>query len=161
MQLESILTPSLMACHVSDIETKKQSLELVSELISTADTRIKLPDVLEALQKREKLGSTAIGYGVAIPHARIKNLSRSCCVLVTLENPVDFDSTEAIHNQPVDILFSLLVPEEATQEHLDLLSAIATRLKEKSYRDHLRLANSPDELYKAATNTTIETHHHE
>ena len=158
MLLESILTPTLMRSHIPDISTKKKVLEEISSIISEADDRIKFPDVIEALQKRERLGSTAIGYGVAIPHARIKNLKKAACVIITLENPVDFDSAEEIHNQPVDLIFSLLVPEEATQEHLDLLSDIAIKLKDKSYRDALRAAETDDSLFKVARHHLA--HHH-
>ena len=150
MLLEMILTPELTRCQLPDITSKKQVLEAVSTLISEADERIKFPDALEALQKRERLGSTAIGYGVAIPHARIKNLKKSVCVLITLATPVDFDSAEEIHNQPVDLIFSLLVPEEATPEHLDLLSEIAIKLKDKSYRDKLRATKTNQALFEAA-----------
>lgn len=160
MHLDEILTPTLMRCHLDNITTKKQALEAISTIISDADVRIKFQDVIEALQRRERLGSTAIGYGVAIPHARIKNLTRTVCILITLKSPVDFDSTEEIHNQPVDVLFALLVPEEATQEHLDLLSEIATKLKSKHYRDSLRTANNAQELFNMAKNHATEPHHH-
>lgn len=161
MLLNSTLTPALMRCHIPNISNKKQALEAISMLISEADTRIKSQDVLESLQKRERLGSTAIGYGVAIPHARIKNLKKATCVIVTLATPVDFDSAEEIHNQPVDLLFSLLVPEDATQAHLDILSEIATKLKDKEYRDNLRAASSSQSLYAAAIDHTSTPHHHD
>ena len=159
MLLETVLTPALTRAHLPNITSKKQALEAISTLISKTDVQIKFSDIIEALQKRERLGSTAIGYGVAIPHARIKNLRHAICVLITLDRPVNFDSAEETHNQPVDLIFSLLVPEEASQEHLDLLSEIAIKLKEKSYRDDLRKAITDQALFDVAR-YHLSTHHH-
>lgn len=159
MHLDEILTPTFIQCHIDNITTKKQALEAISTMISDADARIKFQDVVEALQKRERLGSTAIGYGVAIPHARIKNLTRATCLLITLKSPIDFDSADELHNQPVDILFALLVPEEATQAHLDLLSEIATKLKNKHYRDAIRNATNAQALFNIAKDHISEPHH--
>ena len=102
--LKDMMALELTACQL-DATTKKQVLESISDLVNNADDSIKYQDILEALQKRERLGSTAIGYGVAIPHARVKNIKRALCALITLKAPVDFESAEEVHNQPVDLIF--------------------------------------------------------
>ena len=85
------------------------------------------------------MGSTGIGEGIAIPHCRLKQCDKTFGVLLQLEHPIDFD---AIDQQPVDLIFALLVPEEATDEHLKTLSMLAQKLSQADYREALR--NSPD-----------------
>jgi PTS system nitrogen regulatory IIA component len=78
--------------------------------------------IFDALVSREKLGSTGLGKGVAIPHGRMAELEEPVCAFIRVKNPVDFDASDG---QPVDLVFSLLVPEESTEEHLQVLSTIA------------------------------------
>lgn len=90
--------------------------------------------VYDALFAREKLGSTGLGQGVAIPHGRIKNLKETLGALVRLANPVPFESPDG---QPVSLLFVLLVPEAATERHLQLLSELAQMFSDRAVRDKL------------------------
>ena len=122
-------------------------LEAICDLATTVDHDIKYPATFEALQQRERLGSTALDHGVAIPHARIKNLTEPMCALLTVANAIDFGSDDAM---PVDIVFGLLVPEKANEEHLQILAKIAQQLSLREYRDALRNAKNSGELFQVA-----------
>ena len=88
--------------------------------------------IFDSLFAREKLGSTGLGQGVAIPHGRIKGLKQAAGAFMRLATPVPFDSPDG---RPVDLLFVLLVPEQATEEHLQILSELAQRFSDRSFRD--------------------------
>lgn len=93
--------------------------------------------VFDSLFAREKLGSTGLGQGIAIPHGRIKGLKQAAGAFLRLTNPVPFDSPDG---RPVSLLFVLLVPEQATEEHLQILSELAQRFAERPFRDALLAA---------------------
>lgn len=139
--------PELMLCKIS-VNTKKEVLKKISLLAHAIDARVKQSDILESLTVRERLGSTNIGYGIAIPHARIKNLNSVLCILITLADPISFDGEK--EEDKIDIIFGLLVPEEATQMHLNILAQLAERLQDPLYRQHLRTALTVEELYETA-----------
>ncbi len=146
MQLEHILsrdcTKSAVPC-----TSKKRALELISELAAErlgASRQV----LFESLLAREKLGSTGIGAGIAIPHGRIDDTFAPTAVLMTFAEPIPFD---AIDNQPVDLLFALLVPESECKQHLKTLSLMASKLGDKAVCRQLRLAGSDEELYQIMT----------
>ena len=93
--------------------------------------------VFDSLFAREKLGSTGLGQGIAIPHGRIKGLKQAAGAFLRLATPVPFDSPDG---RPVNLLFVLLVPEQATEEHLQILSELAQRFSERSFREKLLVA---------------------
>jgi nitrogen PTS system EIIA component len=95
--------------------------------------------IFDSLFAREKLGSTGLGQGIAIPHGRIKGLKQASGAFMRLSTPVPFDSPDG---RPVNLLFVLLVPEQATEEHLQILSELAQRFAERTFRD--ALATAPD-----------------
>jgi Phosphotransferase system mannitol/fructose-specific IIA domain (Ntr-type) len=97
--------------------------------------------VFDSLFARERLGSTGLGQGVAVPHGRVKGLTEALAAFMRLANPVPFDAPDS---QPVKLLMFLLVPEAATQQHLDILAELAQLLSNKSLRE--RLAEEPDPL---------------
>ena len=99
--------------------------------------------VFDSLFAREKLGSTGLGQGIAIPHGRIKGLKHASGAFLRLVNPVPFDSPDG---RPVNLLFVLLVPEQATEEHLQILSELAQRFAERSFREALQTATTADEI---------------
>jgi PTS system nitrogen regulatory IIA component len=126
-------------------QSKKRALEIISEL---AAKQLGLPPqvVFEAILTREKMGSTGIGNGIAIPHGKLEeDTLRAVGVFVQLETPIAFD---AIDNQPVDLLFALLVPADQTKTHLHTLSLVAKRLADKTICRRLRSAQSDEELIK-------------
>jgi PTS system nitrogen regulatory IIA component len=102
-------------------QSKKRVLENAAHLLSGADAQ-QAEQIFARLLERERLGSTGLAAGVALPHARLPGLTQSRGTFIRLRQPVDFDSEDG---QPVDLVFALLVPEEATDEHLQLLAALA------------------------------------
>jgi len=127
--------------------SKKKVLEYLGSFIADHIPESSADDIYERLLNRERMGSTGIGEGIAIPHCRLKQCDKTFGVLLQLEEAIDFDS---IDQQPVDLIFALLVPEEATDEHLKTLSMLAQKLSQADYREALR--NSPDSqnLYQRA-----------
>ncbi len=133
--LEEILTPEHIFLDLV-ATSKKRILEKISNLLE-AELNLSWRLIFEAFFSREKLGTTGIGGGIAIPHARIHGLKQAICVFVRLDSPISF---QAIDEQPVDLLFALLVPEASTEVHLQLLSELATKFTQKNFCDALRLA---------------------
>ncbi|GMA83393.1 hypothetical protein GCM10025855_29260 [Shewanella glacialipiscicola] len=97
---------------------------------------------------REKVGSTGIGNGIAIPHGRLADIDKPIAVLIKCEEPIAFD---AIDKQPVDILFALLVPADQCQQHLSTLSCMAEKLSDKQILKQLRKTHDEAELYQVIT----------
>ena len=144
IRLETILTLGRSVVNAPG-GSKKKALEHIAELISKQVPELKRQDVYEALIAREKLGSTGFGNGIAIPHCRLKGCDTPVSALLHLDAPIDFD---AIDGAPVDLLFVLLVPQAATDAHLELLRQIASMLDRKEVRDKLRSASSNEALYQ-------------
>ena len=144
IRLETILTPGRSLVNVPG-GSKKRALEQIANLISSQVPELEMQDVFEALIAREKLGSTGFGNGIAIPHCRLEGCDTPVSALLHLEKPIDFD---AIDGAPVDLLFVLLVPQAATDAHLELLRQIASMLDRKDVRDKLRSASSNEALYQ-------------
>ncbi|KFF44054.1 MULTISPECIES: PTS IIA-like nitrogen regulatory protein PtsN [Pseudomonas] len=144
IQLQTILTPGRSLVNVPG-GSKKRALEQIANLISSQVPELEMQDVFEALIAREKLGSTGFGNGIAIPHCRLEGCQTPVSALLHLEKPIDFD---AIDGAPVDLLFVLLVPQAATDAHLELLRQIASMLDRKEVRDKLRSASSNEALYQ-------------
>ncbi|CRM29259.1 Nitrogen regulatory protein [Pseudomonas sp. 31 R 17] len=144
IQLQTILTPGRSLVNVPG-GSKKKALEQIANLISSQVPELEMQDVFEALIAREKLGSTGFGNGIAIPHCRLKGCETPVSALLHLDHPIDFD---AIDGAPVDLLFVLLVPQAATDAHLELLRQIASMLDRKEVRDKLRSASSNEALYQ-------------
>jgi PTS system nitrogen regulatory IIA component len=125
--------------------SKKRALENIANFISSKVPAIDSQELFEQLTARERLGSTAIGKGMAIPHCRISGLNESLACLVKLKQAIDFDAND---EQAVDILFVLLVPENCNNEHLQLLAEIAKLMDVAEFRNQLRTAASSDDLYQ-------------
>jgi len=96
--------------------------------------------IFDSLFAREKLGSTGLGQGVAIPHGRIKGLKQAVGAFMRLVTPVPFDSPDG---RPVDLLFVLLVPEQATEQHLQILSELAQKFSDRAFREKLHVVATP------------------
>jgi PTS system nitrogen regulatory IIA component len=105
--------------------------------------------VADSLFARERLGSTGLGHGVAIPHGRIKGLKSPMAAVFRLDNPIGFDAPD---EQPVNLLIFLLVPEASTQKHLEILSEIAELLSDASLRDKLKGSDSAEALHQLIAN---------
>lgn len=144
MDVSDIITPERTFTNVEGT-SKKRVLENAAGLIAQLAPEFTANELFDNLITRERLGSTAIGKGVAIPHCRAKHCTHTIGALFKLQEPVDFD---ALDNEPVDLMFVLLVPEEATEEHLQLLSQIAQRFSDENVRDSMRSATNKESFFQ-------------
>lgn len=122
--------------------SKRQALSIIAEIASRS-LGVKPAEILAKLMQRERLGSTGVGYGVAVPHARLKGLERMHGVFVRLEAPIDFG---AVDEQPVDLIFALLAPVDHPAEHLRALAAVSRALRRSDLREQLRQARGADAI---------------
>jgi nitrogen PTS system EIIA component len=139
--IAQLLTASNIALDV-DADSKTRLFEEAGTLFERS-SGLTRSIVSASLAAREKLGSTGLGQGIAIPHGRIKGLSKATGAFIRLARPIAFDAPDG---KPVGQLFVLLVPEHATEEHLQLLSELAQMFSERAFRDRLGAAASVDEL---------------
>lgn len=146
MELERILSPECTRAGLA-AASKKRALELASELLAAAHPELDPGQLLDALIARERLGSTAVGEGVALPHCRFKDCKTPMAALLRLAEPVDFEASD---RRPVDLVFVLVVPEEANDLHLQILGSAATALNDPGCRAALREADSDAALHAAA-----------
>ncbi|MBI3042882.1 MAG: PTS IIA-like nitrogen regulatory protein PtsN [Betaproteobacteria bacterium] len=127
-----------------DVSSKKRVFEQVGLLFEN-NHQIARSQVFDSLFAREKLGSTGLGQGVAIPHGRIKGLKDALGALVRLKQPISFDAPDG---QPVGLIFVLLVPDRATDAHLKILSELAQMFSDKAFRERLLAAPGAPELHQ-------------
>ena len=146
MQLEDILSPERCHCRVDGIN-KKRILSKISEIVSENIDSLEAPDVFEALMAREQLGTTGLGNGIAIPHCRLAPCENIIGALITLEQPIDFDSLDG---KPVDILFVLLVPHEENDEHVITLAGLAALFNDEDFCYTIRHTLDSEDLYNIA-----------
>ncbi len=150
IQLSSILTPGRTLCGAPG-HSKKRVIENIASFICDDIPFINSIELFDKLITRERLGSTGLGHGIAIPHCRVQNCTSIIGTLVKLEHAIDF---EAIDDEKVDLLFVLLVPEEAQDEHLQVLATLATKFNDSAFCDQLRNTEDSESLFVAATETT-------
>lgn len=134
-----------------EISSKKRVFELLGELLAKNLDEVQATQVSEGLQARERLGTTALGEGVAIPHCRIQNLKEIRCAVVKLDRPVDFDAPD---QQAVSLFYALLVPEDATDEHLKTLGLLAEFLSDQNNRNKLRNCTTAEEILNIFAETS-------
>ena len=144
--LDEILTPARTVCRADGI-SKKRLFESIAQIVCTDQPALAYDNVLDHLIAREKLGSTGLGHGIAIPHCRVEECREPMGSLISLKEPLDFDAPD---DAPVDLLFVLLVPSEAHQEHLEILADIARLFNGDRFRSALRAARDSQSLYRAA-----------
>jgi len=147
MQISDILSTDRVLCNTS-IASKKAAIEALSELIADANPNISQKEVFESLWNRERLGSTGLDQGVAIPHGRLKNGSPTIAAFIQLSTGVDYDAPD---KQPVDLMFALLVPENSTYEHLQTLARLAKMFSQNELLEQLRSENSNESIYSLLT----------
>jgi PTS system nitrogen regulatory IIA component len=126
---------------------------LLQELAARAGSVMHLPErkIFETLMERERLGTTGVGQGIAIPHGRLADIDEIVGVFARLESAIDFDSVD---NQPVDLVFMLLAPEGAGADHLKALARVSRLLRNQAATEKLRAAKSAEALYAILTDTT-------
>jgi PTS system nitrogen regulatory IIA component len=144
MNIADLLTPERVVCN-RDIGSKKRMLELLGELIASDQTEFSNRDIFDSLIGRERLGSTGLGHGVALPHGRLSQSRQAIGAFVKLDKGIDFD---AIDKQPVDLIFGLLVPEHFTDEHLKILAYLADMFSDQTFCKQLRAIESDQKLFE-------------
>ncbi len=147
MQISDILSPERVLCNV-ETGSKKAALEILANLIASADSTLTQSEVFDSLLARERLGSTGLGQGIALPHGRLKHGNKTLGAFVRLQAGIDYD---AIDQGPVDLLFALLVPEESTQEHLEILSKLAEMFSNHKFLEQLKNEPSSDNVFRLLT----------
>ncbi|HSZ73932.1 MAG TPA: PTS IIA-like nitrogen regulatory protein PtsN [Rhizomicrobium sp.] len=152
MEIADLLAPNSVIAAMKT-HGKKQ---LLQELATRAAPLAKVPDrrIFEILNEREKLGTTGVGQGIAIPHGRLSGLDRIIGVFARLETSIDYD---AVDNQPVDLVFLLLAPEDAGADHLKALARVSRLLRNQAICEKLRAAKKPEALYAILTQPTTGT----
>ncbi|MDQ2702353.1 MAG: PTS sugar transporter subunit IIA [Pseudomonadota bacterium] len=141
MPLQSLLAPARIATLAGPLD-RDQVLDAAARLMA-GDMPALEASIAASLHQRERMGSTAIGHGVAIPHGRCGTTRVARAAFLRLEHPVAFDAADS---QPVDLVFALAVPEHFTQQHLQLLSELAGYFALAANREALRAAPGPDAL---------------
>jgi nitrogen PTS system EIIA component len=152
MDIAELLRPEGVIANLR-VATKKQALqELARRAADMPDLRNRIVerDIFEVLLERERLGTTGVGAGIAIPHGKLPRLERLHGLFAKLDRPIDF---EAIDEQPVDLIFVLLAPEAAGADHLKALARVSRLLRDRSICDKLRGSDSADALYAVLTET--------
>ena len=146
MQLEEILTPERCYCNVEGV-SKKRLLKTISENIEENVGYLEANKVFEALMARERLGSTGLGNGIAIPHCKVAECRDILGCILTLREPIDFDS---IDSKPVDLLFVLIVPDQKSDEHVQALGQVAQLFNDENFCHILRSTQDCEDLYNVA-----------
>lgn len=163
MNLDTLISSNAVIVN-PEIKSKKRALELLSEKLATeaslihattiidsktevenAEEEIDSFEIFQLLTDREKLGSTSLGHGVALPHARTSHTEQAIGVFLKLEKGIDFDSPD---NQPTDLIFALMVPEHYTDEHLKILANLAALFNDEALCQKLRSIDTDKDIYK-------------
>jgi len=146
MKIDSILAPERTFCNIST-RSKKNAIEKAATLIAETMPSLDAHNVFKKLIEREKLGPTALGYGIAVPHCRIEGCKNIVGALFTLDTPIDF---AAFDDTPVNIMFVLLVPIKEVDNHLKAMAMLAERFESVKYREDLLSATTGKELFDRA-----------
>lgn len=149
MLFSDLLSPDRVYSTVR-ASSKKRLLEQVSDALVRNDASLSAREVFESLCARERLGSTGLGHGVAIPHGRISGQAAVQAVFIRLAKPLDYDSADG---KPVDLLFGLVVPENCTGDHLKLLSQIAEQFSDDELLEAIREAKDNVEILELLNGT--------
>lgn len=142
-QIAQLLPEANIALNL-EATSKKRLFEQIGALFE-AHSQIARSVVFDSLFARERLGSTGLGQGIAIPHGRIKGLKQAMGAFVRPQQPIPFDAPDG---KPVEQVFVLLVPEHATEEHLELLSELAQMFGERSFREQVATAADAAEVHQ-------------
>ena len=150
MDLEDLVSKQAII-PVLDAESKKQALqELAAKASELTGAVISAREIFDTLLQRERLGSTGLGRGIAIPHVKFKQLDRIYCLFARLKKPIDFDAAD---DEPVDLVFLLLAPEHASGDHLKALARISRLLREPEVLQRVREAEDLSAIFSVLTET--------
>ncbi len=155
MNLSSLIFPDAVICNI-EVNSKKRVLEVMAELLSLNIVEEKQKKnanhIFHLLIEREKLGSTGMGQGVALPHARTDLTPQAIGAFIKLKQAIDFDSPD---KKPTDLIFGLMVPERCTEQHLQILAHLASLFSDTGLCNALRNANTADECYSILTRNSL------
>jgi PTS system nitrogen regulatory IIA component len=149
MEITDLITPRSVIAQLR-ATSKRQALQELAKR-AAAITGVSERTIFDVLIERERLGSTGIGMGIGIPHGRVPGLDRFCGIFARLERPIGF---EAIDEQPVDLIFLLLAPEQAGADHLKALARVSRLLRDRRVCEKLRGTDRPEALYALLTDMT-------
>ena len=141
MTISALLSPQKIFID-TEVTSKKKLLELIANIVADR-TQLGQSIIYSNLLNRERLGSTGLGDGFAVPHARVPDLDKTVGCFFRLKEPVNFESPD---NQPVDLVFTIVIPEEATEEHLLILSALAKIFSRPEVCEAIRGAANKEEI---------------
>lgn len=144
MDITNLITPERIVCD-SEVASKKRVIEVLSELLATGQPDLVARPIFDSLIGRERLGSTGLGHGVALPHGRFNQSQLAIGAFIKLKKGVDFD---AIDRQPVDLVFGLLVPDHYTDEHLKIIGYLAEMFSDRMFCQQLRESDSDQILFE-------------
>lgn len=131
-------------CQDDTCASKKRLIEIMSHLLAANTEAITADTIYQGLLERERLGSTGLGKGVAIPHARMPGISHTIAAMITLKTPINYDAPD---NKPVDIVFALLVPEDGNENHLQNLSRLVTMFRDEDVCQSIRSTTDAETLF--------------
>lgn len=157
MDVTELLAPEHVHANLR-VTSKKQALQEIAKRaadLPEVGTIANEREIFEVLLERERLGTTGVGAGIAIPHGKLSRLNRLHGMFVKLDRPIDF---EAIDEQPVDLIFLLLAPQGAGADHLKALARVSRLLRDRAVCEKLRGADSADALYAVLTDQTTSSH---
>ena len=146
MEIEDILSADRIVTSL-EAGSKKHALQELA-VKAARQTGLEEREIFDVLLERERLGTTGVGSGIAIPHGKMPDLDKLFGCFARLDSPVDFD---AVDGQPVDLIFLLLAPESAGADHLKALARISRVLRNASKCDKLRTAPTPDKIFSLLT----------
>jgi nitrogen PTS system EIIA component len=149
VEIADLITPRSVIAQLRAASKRQALQELAKRAASIAGVQERT--IFDVLSERERLGSTGIGHGIGLPHGKLPGLDRIRGVFARLERPIPFD---AIDDQPVDLIFVLLAPENAGAEHLKALARVSRLLRDRAVCDKLRGTESPEALYALLTDTS-------
>jgi PTS system nitrogen regulatory IIA component len=144
MQLSDVIDPERIALDIS-VCSKKSLLEKAAELLAKASGSGERREIFESLCQRERLGSTGLGHGVAIPHGRVQSQDAVTGAVIRLRHPIDFDAPD---QEKVDLFFALSVPDQCSDVYLKLLADVAARFGDAEHREKMRGVDAADDLMK-------------
>ncbi len=145
MLIAALLVNADNISYHDEATSKKRVLENLSRLLAANSEALSAEKIFQVLLERERLGSTGLGKGVAIPHARVPDLTHTVAAMLTLSEPVDFEASDG---QPIDIAFGLLVPEEDSENHLQHLSRLVTLFRNAECCSKIRQAGNAEAIFE-------------
>lgn len=154
MDMSDLIQPNRISCNAS-AQSKKRALEKLSDLLASDNPNLTADEIFTSLVDRERLGSTGLGHGVALPHGRLHGREHAIGAFLKLQEGIDFD---AIDSKPVDLIYALLVPDHFTDEHLNILSRLAEIFNDGDFRNKLRLCNDENQLYELLNEALLVKH---